>query len=222
MSPSRRWTTRTCARPSATPSTTTTSSRCWAAMASWCRGLSPSVSWAIPGTIRSRRMWTRPRNCWPRRAWPKAPRSTSWCPPGTATGGIEWSIIAAKIQSDLEAVGLKINIQQLQQSELLNIYRAQDGQMVLMNWSPDFPDPDGNATPFANFDAKSLAWRNEWNDPKAIEMSKAAAIELDPAKRAQTVRRTWSITSSITARMSCSIQPTRVVWRSQQRQGLHL
>ena len=57
--------------------------------------------------------------------------------------------------------------------------------MVLMNWSPDFPDPDGNATPFANFEAKSLAWRNEWDDPKAIEMTKAAAVESDPAKRAE-------------------------------------
>jgi peptide/nickel transport system substrate-binding protein len=104
---------------------------------------------------------------------------------GTAPGGIEWSVIATKIQADLEAVGLRVNIQQLQQSELLNIYRAQDGQMVFMNWSPDFPDPDGNATPFANFDANSLAWRNEWNDPRAIELSKAAAVELDPDKRVE-------------------------------------
>jgi len=104
---------------------------------------------------------------------------------GTAPGGIEWATIAAKIQADLEAVGLKVNIQQLQQSELLNIYRAQDGEMVLMNWGPDFPDPDGNATPFANFEANSLAWRNDWNDPTAIAMSKAAALELDPAKRVE-------------------------------------
>ena len=105
-------------------------------------------------------------------------------PTSYAPGGIEWSTIAAKIQSDVAQIGLKLNIQQLQQSELLNIYRAQGGEMVLINWSPDFPDPDGNATPFSNYDAKSLAWRNAWNDPKAIEMSKAAAIELDPDKRA--------------------------------------
>ena len=105
-------------------------------------------------------------------------------PAGTAPGGIEWSTIAAKLQSDVAQIGLTLNIQQLQQSELLNIYRAQGGEMVLINWSPDFPDPDGNATPFSNYDAKSLAWRNAWNDPKAIEMSKAAAVELDPDKRA--------------------------------------
>ncbi|MCB0113234.1 MAG: ABC transporter substrate-binding protein [Caldilineaceae bacterium] len=106
-------------------------------------------------------------------------------PTGTAPGGIEWATMAAKVQSDLAEVGLVVNIQQLQQSELLNIYRAQDGEMVFMNWGPDFPDPDGNATPFANFDATSLAWRNEWNDATAIELSKQAAIELDPARRAE-------------------------------------
>jgi peptide/nickel transport system substrate-binding protein len=106
-------------------------------------------------------------------------------PTGSAPGGIEWSTIASKIQSDVAQIGLTLNIQMLQQSELLNIYRAQDGQMVMINWGPDFPDPDGNATPFANFDAQSLAWRNEWNDPQAIELSKQAAIELDQDKRAE-------------------------------------
>jgi peptide/nickel transport system substrate-binding protein len=106
-------------------------------------------------------------------------------PTGTAPGGIEWSTLAAKIQSDLEQVGLTLTIQQLQQSELLNIYRAQEGQMIFINWGPDFPDPDGNATPFANYEAQSLAWRNEWNDPTAIELSKQAAIEPDEARRVE-------------------------------------
>jgi peptide/nickel transport system substrate-binding protein len=106
-------------------------------------------------------------------------------PTGPAPGGIEWATIAAKIQSDVAQIGLTLNIQQLQQSELLNIYRAQDGQMVMINWGPDFPDPDGNATPFANYEAQSLAFRNEWNDPTAIEMSKAAAIELDSEARGE-------------------------------------
>ena len=57
--------------------------------------------------------------------------------------------------------------------------------MVMINWGPDFPDPDGNATPFANYEAQSLAFRNEWNDPTAIEMSKAAAIELDSEARGE-------------------------------------
>jgi peptide/nickel transport system substrate-binding protein len=106
-------------------------------------------------------------------------------PTGPAPGGIEWATLAAKIQSDVEQTGLKLNIKQVQQSELLNIYRAQKGQMVFINWGPDFPDPDGNATPFSNFDAKSLAWRNAWENRAAVDLSKQAAVEADPARRAE-------------------------------------
>ncbi|NTW02683.1 MAG: ABC transporter substrate-binding protein [Oscillochloris sp.] len=102
---------------------------------------------------------------------------------GSGSGGIEWATLAAKIKDDIEKTGLKVKITQLQGSELLNRYRAQDTQMILYNWGPDFPDPDGNATPLSSFDAKSIAWRNSWNDAKAIELSKAAAIELDSTKR---------------------------------------
>ncbi len=105
-------------------------------------------------------------------------------PAGTAPGGIEWAVLAAKIQSDVQQIGLKLNIKQIQQSELLNVYRAQKGQMVFINWGPDFPDPDGNATPFANYDAKSLAWRNSWQNQQAIDLSKQAATEQDSTKRA--------------------------------------
>jgi peptide/nickel transport system substrate-binding protein len=106
-------------------------------------------------------------------------------PTGPAPGGIEWSVLAAKIQNDLQQIGLTINIKQTQQSELLNIYRAQEGQMVLINWGPDFPDPDGNVTPFTNFAAKSIAWRNAWDAPDIAKLGQEAAVEPDSAKRAE-------------------------------------
>lgn len=104
---------------------------------------------------------------------------------GTGPGGVEWATIAASIQADLAQIGINLDIQQMQQSELLTKYRAQELPMLLMNWGPDFTDPDANGTPFSNYEAKSLAWRNSWNDPKAIELSKQAAVELDPAKRVE-------------------------------------
>jgi peptide/nickel transport system substrate-binding protein len=106
-------------------------------------------------------------------------------PVGPAPGGLEWSVIAAKIQNDVAQIGLVLNIQQTQQSELLNIYRAQGGEMVLINWGPDFPDPDGNVTPFTNYEAQSIGWRNAWDNPEIAELGKAAAIELDTATREQ-------------------------------------
>jgi peptide/nickel transport system substrate-binding protein len=104
---------------------------------------------------------------------------------GTAPGGIDTSTLAAKLKDDIEKTGLVINIKQLETSELLNIYRAQEAQLVLISWGPDFPDPDGNATPFGNYEANSLAWRNGWEDATSIEMSKAAAVELDSDTRAE-------------------------------------
>lgn len=104
---------------------------------------------------------------------------------GACGGGIPCTDLATKIQSDLAAVGITANIRQLVQSELLTIYRAQDAEMVLVGWSPDFPDPDGNATPLGDYNASSLAWRNDWNNPVGSALAKAAATESDNARRVE-------------------------------------
>jgi peptide/nickel transport system substrate-binding protein len=106
-------------------------------------------------------------------------------PVGTAPGGLEFSTLAAKIQNDLAQVGLVVNIQQTQLAELLNIYRAQEGQLVLIYWGPDFPDPDGNVTPFTNYAAQSIAWRNGWDNPEIAELGAQAALEQDTAARTE-------------------------------------
>jgi len=104
-------------------------------------------------------------------------------PTGPAPGGPKWADIAAKVQSDLAQVGIKVDIKETTQAQLLAVYRAQKGQMVLILWGPDFPDPDGNATPFTDYDAKSIAWRNQYNDPAAAQLAKQAALEPDLTKR---------------------------------------
>jgi peptide/nickel transport system substrate-binding protein len=106
-------------------------------------------------------------------------------PVGPAPGGLEYSVIAAKLQSDLAQIGLVINITQVQQSELLNVYRAQEGEMVLILWGPDFPDPDGNVTPFTNYAAQSIAWRNGWDNPEIAALGQQAAVEADTNRRAE-------------------------------------
>jgi peptide/nickel transport system substrate-binding protein len=104
---------------------------------------------------------------------------------GIASGGLETATLAAKIQSDLEKAGLKINIKQIQSSEMLNIYRAQKAQMVLLSWGPDFPDPDANATPFTNYEAKSIGWRNGWEAPEIAKLAKDASLAQDSAQRTE-------------------------------------
>ncbi len=105
-------------------------------------------------------------------------------PTGQANGGVAWSDIAAKLQSDWSKIGVTINIKQTTQAELLGTYRAQKGQLVLILWGPDFPDPDANVGPFTDYAAKSIAFRNSWDDSKIAAMGRDAAVITDPAKRA--------------------------------------
>ena len=58
-----------------------------------------------------------------------------------APGGVQWSDLAAKLQSDWAQIGVTVNIKQVAQSELLAAYREQKGQLVLILWGPDFADP---------------------------------------------------------------------------------
>jgi peptide/nickel transport system substrate-binding protein len=70
------------------------------------------------------------------------------------------------------------------QAELLASYRAQQGQLVMILWGPDFPDPDANVGPFSNYDAKSIAFRNSWQDAAIAEKAQAASLITDPTARA--------------------------------------
>ena len=56
--------------------------------------------------------------------------------------------------------------------------------MTLINWGPDYADPDTNVTPFTDFKAKSIAFRNAWDDPAIAAKAKAAALMTDPTARA--------------------------------------
>lgn len=101
---------------------------------------------------------------------------------------LKWADLAAKVQSDLAKVGVKVQIKETAQAQLLNIYRAQKGQMVMILWGPDFPDPDGNVTPFVDYNAKSIAWRNQYEDPALARLAKQAALETNASKRAALYR----------------------------------
>ena len=119
---------------------------------------------------------------------PEGTEITALVPAAFPAGPIDFPTLAAKIQSDLALVGLTLNLQQLQVSELLNIYRSEENdkkQMVFILWGPDYPDPDGNMTPFANYAAKSLAWRNGWDNPEIAAMVAQAAIAATPEERVQ-------------------------------------
>ena len=103
-------------------------------------------------------------------------------PTGPAPGGVAWADLAAKLQSDWAKIGVTVTIKQTTQAELLTTYRAQKGQLVMILWGPDFPDPDANVGPWTDYAAKSIAYRNGWDDKIALK-GRDAALITDPAKR---------------------------------------
>ncbi len=104
-------------------------------------------------------------------------------PSNFPAGPIDFPTLAAKVQSDLAKVGIKLTLKQLQVSELLKLYRAQEGQMTFILWGPDYPDPDGNASPFTNYDAKSIAYRNGWENKELFALAQKAASATTDAER---------------------------------------
>src|SRR5213594_590989 len=104
-------------------------------------------------------------------------------PTGSAPAGAAWSDIAAKLKSDWAKIGVTVNIKQTTTADLLGTYRAQKGQLVMINWGPDYPDPGANVNPFTDYKAKSIAYRNGWDDATIAQKAHDAELTADPAKR---------------------------------------
>jgi peptide/nickel transport system substrate-binding protein len=108
---------------------------------------------------------------------------------GIAPGGVPCADLAAKVKSDLDRVGFDVRLRVVASSEMLSIYRARRAEMVLVEWVPDFPDPDGNVGPFTDESLRSVAWRLHFADAALAAEARAAAAEPDPAARAERYRR---------------------------------
>jgi peptide/nickel transport system substrate-binding protein len=104
-------------------------------------------------------------------------------PTGPAPGGVAWADLAAKLQADWSKIGVTVQIKQTTQADLLTAYRAQKGQLVMILWGPDFPDPDANVGPFTDYNAKSIAYRNGWDDKTIAQKGRDAALITDAARR---------------------------------------
>jgi peptide/nickel transport system substrate-binding protein len=94
------------------------------------------------------------------------------------------------VKSNLEAVGIKTNLQVIAYATLLGKYRKQGLEMVIARWGADYGDPDAQAKPFAHCrttgpDAKvkQLAWRNAYANPEFTDMVEKAALIKDRGKR---------------------------------------
>jgi len=98
--------------------------------------------------------------------------------------------IAAAIQADLGAIGIKVALLPGTRSQVFTKMRARQHQFILSEWYPDYFDPNSNAQAFcANVDdsnnspLKIIAWRCHFFNPTLTAQVAAAAQELDTAKR---------------------------------------
>lgn len=98
--------------------------------------------------------------------------------------------IAAAVQADLGAVGIKVSLLPATRAQVFTKMRARQHQLIMSEWYPDYFDPNSNAQAFcANSDdsdnspLKIIAWRNHFYDPTLTAEVAEAAAELDTAKR---------------------------------------
>ncbi|HEY6433454.1 MAG TPA: ABC transporter substrate-binding protein [Acetobacteraceae bacterium] len=101
-----------------------------------------------------------------------------------------YSDIAAAIQADLAAVGIKVSLIAGVHKQVFTKMRARQHQLVINEWFPDYFDPNSNAQAFnANPDdsdnspMKIIAWRCHFHDPELTDEIAKAAAELDTEKR---------------------------------------
>lgn len=98
--------------------------------------------------------------------------------------------IAAAIQADLGAIGIKVTLLPATQSQVFTKMRARQHQLILSEWYPDYFDPNSNAQAFCanpddsnNSTLKVVAWRCHFHNPTLTAQVAAAAREIDTAKR---------------------------------------
>ncbi|MEJ2169077.1 MAG: ABC transporter substrate-binding protein [Desulfobacterales bacterium] len=91
--------------------------------------------------------------------------------------------IAQALQNSLARVGIKVKLNKLISAQLWPRYRAQQHELILARWGPDYVDPHTNAQPFADYKAKQLCWRNAYYNDETSGLIQAAGQEMDESKR---------------------------------------
>ena len=98
--------------------------------------------------------------------------------------------IAAALQANLGAVGIKVSLQAGTRKQVLTKMRARQHQLLMNEWFPDYFDPNSNAQAFSsdpddsdNSKLKIIAWRCHFNNKQLTDEVEQAAAEIDTAKR---------------------------------------
>ncbi len=106
--------------------------------------------------------------------------------------GVQMSLLAQKVQADLNAVGMRITLNGLPRTTALQLYRDGKNQIGVWSWAADYPD--GNDF-LVYGPGRTVGKRAGWlpeASPEArelAEMARVAETEVDPSKSAALYRR---------------------------------
>jgi peptide/nickel transport system substrate-binding protein len=100
-------------------------------------------------------------------------------------GGGNYETLATIVKDSLEKIdGVTIKLTPLPGTERIGKYRAADFQSTISPWTPDYPDVDSYAGPFAR-GGTAAAKRVGYDDPETTKLLDQGLSEADPEKRKQ-------------------------------------
>ncbi|MEW5290563.1 ABC transporter substrate-binding protein [Erwinia papayae] len=98
--------------------------------------------------------------------------------------------IAQTLQTQLAAIGIKLQLIAAENRQVLTKMRARQHQLALTVWGADYFDPNSNTEAFSvntdnsdNARVRSLAWRCSWSDQQFNQLTADALHEKDAQKR---------------------------------------
>ena len=101
--------------------------------------------------------------------------------------GVPPEPLAAKLQSDLGAAGIRVTLEPKERSVMITEYRQGKPQLMLASWSPDYLDPHPWADAFYRKGGPA-AKRVYYDNPKAVELVAQGDREISAQKRAAIYR----------------------------------
>jgi len=107
--------------------------------------------------------------------YPNGFRVEMLVPNGTLPGGIPASTLTNVIEDNLAKTGINVAIPHLESAQMHPQYREHKAQLILAQWSMDYPDPQDFAGPFADYTQRSLIWRLQDNDQQLAQLAQQAA-----------------------------------------------
>ncbi len=96
--------------------------------------------------------------------------------------GVPSEPLAAKLQQDLAAAGIKVTLEPKERSVMISEYRGGKPQLMLASWSPDYLDPHPWADAFYK-KGGAAAKRVFYDNPRMSDLVHQADTEQDAKKR---------------------------------------